>query len=100
VLARLFTKHDFPYLLLQLVSQDSAQELIYHIKTVSYPGSSRSEFHVLCQRIRFVSQGVVCFRSVDLGIWNFLDFFGDFLQCFLWFHLIYLFVYVIYLSGT
>ena len=83
----------------QLVSADSSQEL-FQLLILPYLGVSRTEFQFCCLRIRFVSQGVVCFRSVDLGIWNFLDFFGDFLQCFLWFHLIYLFVYVIYLSGT
>jgi hypothetical protein len=57
---KVFTKHAFPYLLLQLVSHASAQELIYRIKTLTYPGVWRSEFHVRCLWIRFVSQGVVC----------------------------------------
>jgi hypothetical protein len=83
VLVRLLTKYDIPYLLLQLVSQDSVQELFYHIKTFPYPVVSRSEFHVLCLRIRFVSQGVVGVRSVDLGIsWTFsVIFFNDSRGC-------------------
>ncbi len=48
VLVRLFTKNVLPYLLLQLVSQDSPQELIY---TLTYPGVSRSEF--VCVRSGF-----------------------------------------------
>jgi hypothetical protein len=45
VLTRLFTKHDFPYLLLQLISQDSAQELFQHIMDLPY--SDLSETHGL-----------------------------------------------------
>jgi hypothetical protein len=73
VLGRLFTRNDFLYLLLQLVSQDSVRELFQLIRDLSYPGVSRTEFQFCCLRIRFVSPGVVCFRSVDLGIsWTFL----------------------------
>ncbi len=82
VLVRLltkYTKHDIPDLLLQLVSQDSVQELIYHIETLPNPEVSRSEFHVRCLRIRFVSQGVVRVCSVGLGSsWTFsVIFFND-----------------------
>jgi hypothetical protein len=71
-ISRLHTKDDILYLLLQLTSQDSGQELIYHIQTLSYPEVSWSEFHVRCLRIRFVSQGVVCVCSVGLGSsWTF-----------------------------
>jgi hypothetical protein len=62
VLARLLTKQD----ILQLVSQDSTQELFRHTM-VTYFGSSRIEFQLCCLWIRFVSQGVVCFHSVDFG---------------------------------
>ena len=72
VLPRLPTKHDIPHLSLQLVSQDSAQELFNRI-LLPYLGASRIEFQLCCLRIRFVSQGVVCFHSVGLGCsWIFL----------------------------
>ena len=71
VLARLPTKHDIPHLSLQLVSQDSAQELFNRI-ILPYLGASRIEFQLCCLRIGFVSQGVVCFHSVGLGCsWTF-----------------------------
>ena len=58
---RLPTNHDIPRLSLQLVSQDSAQELLKY--TISpYLGVSRIEFQFCCLSIRFVSQGVVCFQ--------------------------------------
>ena len=75
VFGRLPTKHDIPHLSLQLVSQDSAQELFNRI-ILPYPGASRIEFQLCCLRIRFVSQGVVCGHSVDLGgSWTFTMFF-------------------------
>jgi len=67
MLARLLTKHDIPHIFLQLVSQDIVQELFHHIMTLPYPGVSRLEFQFCFLRIRFVSQGVVCFYSVGLG---------------------------------
>ncbi len=66
VLARLHTKQDILHFFLQLVSQDSAQELF--TCTISpYLGVSRTEFQFCCLWIRFVSQGVVCFHSVGFG---------------------------------
>jgi hypothetical protein len=66
VLARLLTKQDILHFFLQLVSQDSAQELF--TRTISpYLGVSRIEFQFCCLGIRFVSQGVVCFHSVGFG---------------------------------
>jgi len=56
-------------------------------------------FFILLEINYFPCQGVVCFRRVGLGI-KFLDFFRDFLQRFLGFHLIYLFLYVLCLSDT
>jgi hypothetical protein len=66
VVARLLTKQDILHLSFQLVSQDSARELFRHTIT-SYFGASRIEFQLCCLWIRFVSQGVVCFHSVDFG---------------------------------
>jgi hypothetical protein len=79
VLVRLLTKNDIPYLLLQLVSQDSVQDLFYRIKTLTYRSSHDLSFmFVVCEvvyyesmstvRIRFVSQGVFSTCSVVLGI--------------------------------
>jgi hypothetical protein len=51
-IARLLTKHYIPYLLLQLVSPDSAQELLHHITTLAYPDVSRSEFLFRCPRFQ------------------------------------------------
>ena len=66
MLARLLTRQDILHFFLQLVSQDSAQELLK--RTISpYLGVSRIEFQFCCLWIRFVSQGVVCFHSVDFG---------------------------------
>jgi hypothetical protein len=63
VFARLLKKQDILHFFLQLVSQDSAQELLK--RTISsYLGVSRIEFHFCCFWIRFVGQGVVCFHSV------------------------------------
>ena len=71
VIPRLPTKHDIPHLSLQLVSQDSAQELFNRI-ILPYPGVSRIELQLCCLRIRFVSQGVVCSHSTTLGCsWTF-----------------------------
>ena len=98
MLARLLTKHYIPYFLLQPVSPDSAQELLQHIKTLPYPDVSWSDFLFLCPRIPFETHVVVCVHSVGLG--SFMDVFGDFLEHFLWFHFIYLSVYIICLSGT
>ena len=42
-------------------------------QALPHPGFSRSEFHVLCLRIRLDSQSVVCVHSVGLGSsWTFL----------------------------
>ncbi len=63
MLARLLTRQDILHFFLELVSQDSAQELLK--RTISpYLGVSRIEFQFCCLWIRFVSQGVVCFHSV------------------------------------
>jgi hypothetical protein len=62
VLARLLTKQDILHLFLQLVSQDSTQELFRHT-IAPYFGASRIEFQLCCLWIRFVSQVVVCFHS-------------------------------------
>jgi hypothetical protein len=67
VLARLLTKQDILHFFLQLVSQDNAKELFRHTTIVSYFGVSRIEFQLCCLWIRLVSQGVVCFHSVDFG---------------------------------
>jgi hypothetical protein len=65
-LTRLHTKQDILHFFLQLVSQDSTQELFKH--TISpHLGVSRIEFQFCCLWIRFVSQGVVCFHSVGFG---------------------------------
>jgi hypothetical protein len=62
----LLTKQDILHFFLQLVSQDSAQELFK--RTISpYFGVSQIEFQFSCLWIRFVSQGVVCFHSVGFG---------------------------------
>jgi hypothetical protein len=53
VLARLLTKQDIFHLFLQLVSQDSAQEL-FHCTISPYLGVSRIEFQLCCLRTRFV----------------------------------------------
>ena len=62
VFARLLTKQETLHLFLQLVSQDSAQELFRHIIS-PYLGISRTEFQFCSLRIRFSSQGVVCLHS-------------------------------------
>jgi len=54
------------HLFLQLVSQDSAQEL-FRRTIAPYFGASRIEFQLCCLWTRFVSQGVVCFHSVGFG---------------------------------
>jgi hypothetical protein len=71
VIARLHTKQVISHFFLQLVSQDSAQELFRHTIT-PYLGVSRIEFHFRCLWTRFVSQGVVCLHSVGFGgSWTF-----------------------------
>jgi hypothetical protein len=61
VLPRLLTKQEILHRFLQLVSQDSAQELFRH--TISpYFGVSWIEFQFCFLWIRFDSQGVVCFH--------------------------------------
>ncbi len=57
---------SYLHLFLQLVSQDSVQELFRHT-IVPYFGVLRIEFQLCCLWIRFVSQGVVCFHSVGFG---------------------------------
>ena len=70
--ARLPTKQDIPHLSRHPVSQDSAQELFERILILPYQGGSRIEFQWCCLGIPFVSQGVVCFHSVGLGVsWTF-----------------------------
>ena len=64
----LLSKHNIQYFFLQLVSQDSAQELFCRSETLPYPGVSRSEFHVRCLRIRFDSQGVVVVVVLSVGL--------------------------------
>ena len=66
VLASLLTKQDILHLFLQLVSQDSPQDL-FRRTISSYFGVSRIEFQFCCLWIRFVRQGVVCFHSVGFG---------------------------------
>ncbi len=66
MLTRLLTKQDILHLFLQVVSQDSPQELFRHT-IVSYFGVSRIEFQLCCLWIRFDSQGVLCFHSVGFG---------------------------------
>jgi hypothetical protein len=70
VIESLLTKKEILHLFLQLVSQDSAQELFRH--TISpYFGVPRLKCQFCCLRIRFVSQGVVCLHSVDFaGSWT------------------------------
>ncbi len=66
VLTRLLTKQDILHIFLELVSQDSAQELFRHTVDPFF-GVSRIEFQLCCLWIQFVSQGVVCLHSVDFG---------------------------------
>jgi hypothetical protein len=94
-LPRLLTKDNILHLFLQIVSQDSTQELIYRNQNLPYLGLSRSAFHVRRRRIWLPGQSVVCVRT-----WKFLVCSGDFLERFSWSHFIYLFVYIICLSGT
>ena len=71
MLARLTTKHDIPHVSLQLVSQDSAQEL-FNRTILPNPVASEIEFQLCCLGTRFVRQGVVCSHSVGLGCsWTF-----------------------------
>jgi hypothetical protein len=71
VLARLHTKKVISHFFLQLVSQDSAQEL-FELTIPPYIGFSRIEFQFCCLWTRVVSQGVVCLHSVGLeGSWTF-----------------------------
>jgi hypothetical protein len=67
LLARLLTKQDISHFFFQLVSQDSAQELFERSISPNH-GGSRIEFQSCCLWIRFDSQGVVCFHSVDFGV--------------------------------
>ena len=70
-LVRLPTKQDVSHLSLQLVSQDSPQELF--LRTIEpYIGFSRTEFQFCCLWTRVVFQGVVCLHSVGFGgSWTF-----------------------------
>ena len=71
VLARLHTKQVISHFFLQLVSQDSAQELFRRTIIAPYIGVSWIEFQ-FCLWTRFVSQGVGCLHSVDFGgSWTF-----------------------------
>ena len=88
---------DISHFFLQLVSQDSEQELFRH--TISlYLDVLRIEFQFCCLRTRFVSQGVFCFHCFGFG--GFLGFYGDFPQRFSWFHPICFLVYIICLGDT
>jgi hypothetical protein len=70
VLPRLHTKQVISHFFLQLVSQDSAQELFEHT-IPSYLDVSRIEFQ-FCLWTRFVSQGMVCLHCVGFGgSWTF-----------------------------
>jgi hypothetical protein len=66
VLAVVHTKQVISHFLLLLVSQDSTQEL-FHRTISTYLDVSRIVFQLCCPRTRFVSQGVVCLHSVDVG---------------------------------
>jgi hypothetical protein len=66
LLARLLTKQDISHFFLQLLSQDSAQERFERSISPNH-GGSRIEFQSCRLWIRFASQGVVCFHSVDFG---------------------------------
>jgi len=67
VIPRLHTKQDISSFFLQIVSQDSWQELFRH--TISpYHDVSRIDFQFCCLRTRFVSNGVFCLYSVDFGV--------------------------------
>jgi hypothetical protein len=71
VLPRLHTTKVISHFSLQLVSQDSAQELFELSFSPNHDGS-RIEFQFFCLLIRFVSQGVVCLHSVGFGgSWTF-----------------------------
>ena len=70
VLPRLHTKQVISHFFLQLVSQDSAQEL-FERTIPPYLGVSRIEFQ-FCLWTRFVSQGMVCLHCVGFGgSWTF-----------------------------
>ncbi len=65
------TKQVISHFFLQLVSQDSTQELFRHT-IAPYRGVSRIEFQFCCLWTPFVSQGVVCLHSVGFGgSWTF-----------------------------
>ncbi len=68
VLPRLRTKEVIWHYFLQLVSQDSAQELFRHT-IAPYLDVSRIEFQFCCLWTQFVSQGVVCLHSVGFGVY-------------------------------
>jgi hypothetical protein len=71
VLARLHTNQVISHFFLQLVSQDSAQEL-FERTMAPYLVVSRIEFQFCCLWTPFVSQGVVCLHSVGFGgSWTF-----------------------------
>jgi hypothetical protein len=64
-------KKVISHFFLQLVSQDSVQEL-FERTIAPYLGFSRIEFQFCCLLTRFVSQGVVCLHSVGFGgSWTF-----------------------------
>jgi hypothetical protein len=62
VLARAHTKQVISHFSLQLVSQDSAEEL-FHCTISPYLDVSRIVFQLWCLRTRIDSQGVVCLLS-------------------------------------
>jgi hypothetical protein len=81
VIARLLTKQDILHFFLQLVSQDSAQEL-FKLTISTYLGVSWIEFQLCCLWTRFVSQGVVCLHSVGFGrSWTFEVIFLNVSRC-------------------
>ncbi len=66
MIGRLHTKEVISYFFLELVSQDSSQEL-FRLTISPYLGVSWIEFQFCCLRTRFVSQGVICLHGVDFG---------------------------------
>jgi hypothetical protein len=66
LLAKLHTKQDISHFFLQILVQDSAQELFQHT-ILPYLGVSRIEFQFCCLQTRFVSQGGFCFHSAGFG---------------------------------
>ena len=66
LIGRFLTKQDISHFFFHLVSQDSTQELFERSISTNH-GGSRIEFQSCRLWIRFASQGVICFHSVDFG---------------------------------